>query len=126
MRSTTIEAGSLDFVVMNPPFHDGGAEDRLLGQTFIRQAAIMLRRGGLLWVVANRHLPYEAVLGELFRTATPQGDHWKIVNRRPAKPRAHSHRAGREQTGRRRDGVCLQASPAPSTFWRFPQPARCD
>ncbi len=74
VRSTGIEAGSLDFVVMNPPFHDGGAEDRLLGQTFIRQAAIMLRRGGLLWVVANRHLPYEAVLAELFRTATPQGD----------------------------------------------------
>lgn len=29
---TLEETGDLDFVVMNPPFHDGGAEDRRLGQ----------------------------------------------------------------------------------------------
>ena len=29
----------LDFVVMNPPFHDGGAEDQALGQAFIRRGA---------------------------------------------------------------------------------------
>jgi len=45
-----------------------------LGQTFIRQAASLLRRGGVLWLVANRHLPYEKVLAELFRTATPRQD----------------------------------------------------
>ncbi len=56
----------LDFVVMNPPFHDGGAEDRGLGQGFIRRAHQMLRKGGALWLVANRHLPYEAVLTPLF------------------------------------------------------------
>jgi 16S rRNA (guanine1207-N2)-methyltransferase len=56
----------LDFVVMNPPFHDGGAEDKALGQAFIRAAHGGLRDGGVLWLVANRHLPYEAVLGELF------------------------------------------------------------
>ncbi len=59
---------------MNPPFHDAGNEDRNLGQTFIRQAASLLRRGGVLWLVANRHLPYEKVLAELFRTATPRQD----------------------------------------------------
>ena len=38
----TIEgAGDLDFIVMNPPFHDGGAEDRRLGQAFIKKAAEM-------------------------------------------------------------------------------------
>jgi 16S rRNA (guanine1207-N2)-methyltransferase len=56
----------LDFVVMNPPFHDGGAEDRTLGQRFIRRAHEILRKGGVLWLVANRHLPYEAVLEPLF------------------------------------------------------------
>ena len=58
----------LDFVVMNPPFHDGGAEDRTLGQAFIRRAAEALRPSGHLWLTANRHLPYEAVLKPLFKT----------------------------------------------------------
>lgn len=59
--------GDLDFVVMNPPFHDGGQEDRRLGQAFVRKAAGMLKKGGVLWMVANRHLPYEADLNEAFR-----------------------------------------------------------
>lgn len=60
-------SGDLDFVVSNPPFHDGGSEDRQVGQGFVRQAAAMLKRGGVLWLVANRHLPYEAVLDEAFK-----------------------------------------------------------
>lgn len=71
---TIEEGGDLDFVVMNPPFHDGGAEDRRLGQAFIRKAAGMLRKGGVLWLVANRHLPYEAELKDAFKRVTPVGD----------------------------------------------------
>lgn len=56
----------LDFVVSNPPFHEGGGEDKTLGQAFIRSAAQVLRKGGALWIVANRHLPYEAILAESF------------------------------------------------------------
>ena len=56
----------LDFVVSNPPFHEGGGEDKSLGQAFIRAAATALRKGGALWIVANRHLPYEAILAENF------------------------------------------------------------
>jgi len=59
---------NLDFVVMNPPFHDGGAEDKALGQAFIRRAHQVLSKGGSLWIVANRHLPYEGVLTPLFAT----------------------------------------------------------
>jgi 16S rRNA (guanine1207-N2)-methyltransferase len=58
----------LDFVVMNPPFHDGGAEDQSLGRSFIERAAQALRPGGACWLVANRHLPYEAVMAPLFST----------------------------------------------------------
>ena len=64
----------LDFVVMNPPFHDGGAEDRELGVTFIRTAARLLRKGGACWLVANRHLPYEAALGEAFASVAARAD----------------------------------------------------
>lgn len=56
----------LDFIVSNPPFHEGGGEDKALGQAFIRAAADTLRKGGALWIVANRHLPYEAILAESF------------------------------------------------------------
>lgn len=60
----------LDFVVMNPPFHDGGVEDQALGQVFIRRAAEALRPGGTLWLTANAHLPYEAPLKASFKTVS--------------------------------------------------------
>jgi 16S rRNA (guanine1207-N2)-methyltransferase len=56
----------LDFVVMNPPFHAAGWETKALGQRFIEAAHRALRKGGTLWMVANLHLPYEAVLEPLF------------------------------------------------------------
>lgn len=73
----------LDFVVMNPPFHDSGAEDRNLGVGFITAALRMLRKGGTLWLVANRHLPYEAPL-EAFKRADlrAEGGGYKIFEAR--------------------------------------------
>ena len=56
----------LDFVVMNPPFHQGRMDDNLLGQNFITTAAAHLKPGGMLVMVANIHLPYEAVLHQHF------------------------------------------------------------
>jgi 16S rRNA (guanine1207-N2)-methyltransferase len=64
--ATTFALEGLDFVVMNPPFHDAGWESRALGQRFIEAAHRALRKGGVLWMVANLHLPYEAVLEPLF------------------------------------------------------------
>ena len=57
-----------DFAVMNPPFHTGRADSTSLGQDFIRAAADTLKTGGTLWLVANRHLPYESVLSECFKS----------------------------------------------------------
>ncbi len=69
LREPAPELAGLDFVIMNPPFHDAGEEDRSLGQTFIRRAAAMMRRGGVLRLVANIGLPYEATLAEAFDQA---------------------------------------------------------
>lgn len=57
----------VDHVVTNPPFHESRAADPGLGRDFIRSAASMLAAKGHLWLVANRHLPYEATLQDAFR-----------------------------------------------------------
>ncbi len=59
--------GRYDFIVSNPPFHTPAREDRPdIGQRFIAVAAQALRPGGQLFMVANRHLPYEQILNESF------------------------------------------------------------
>ena len=73
IRMGTLPSG-LDFVVMNPPFHDAGNENRTLGQVFIRRASAALRKGGVLWLTANRHLPYEAPLRDVFSRVEPRGE----------------------------------------------------
>jgi len=56
-----------DVIVTNPPFHAQGSMDRPdIGRRFIAIAAHSLRPGGQLWLVANRHLPYEMVLADGF------------------------------------------------------------
>lgn len=59
---TTGLPGIYDAIVMNPPFHTGQATDVDLGRAFLKIAATSLKRGGKLLLVANRQLPYEAVL----------------------------------------------------------------
>lgn len=71
-----------DAIVCNPPFHALGRGDRPdIGRAFIAAAADALKPGGRLWLVANRHLPYEQALGEGFaqvRTLAQDGG-FKIV-----------------------------------------------
>ena len=66
-----LKNGPFDFIAMNPPFHEAGRESKELGQGFIASAAANLRPGGRCWLVANRHLPYEAALAKNFRSLTP-------------------------------------------------------
>jgi len=56
----------MDTVVMNPPFHTSRAADPEIGRAFVAVAARILAPRGQLWMVANRHLPYEATLSALF------------------------------------------------------------
>ena len=58
--------GRYQFIVTNPPFHQGRADLPELGRAFIDAAAQALVPGGRLWLVANRHLPYEAALATGF------------------------------------------------------------
>lgn len=87
-------------VIMNPPFHDGRAADPRLGAGFIRSAARLLTGAGRLWMVANRHLPYEHVLRECFAdVAELAGDNrFKILTASGAQTLARRHppRKGRK------------------------------
>lgn len=71
--ATRHEAAAYDGIVMNPPFHTGRATDPSLGRAFIQAAAGLLAPHGKLWMVANRHLPYEATLTECFRNVDTIG-----------------------------------------------------
>lgn len=68
-------------VVMNPPFHSGRRADPGLGRAFIATAARLLTGAGRLWMVANRHLPYEADLAAHFASVTEIGgdNRFKII-----------------------------------------------
>ena len=76
-------AERFDAIVCNPPFHALGRGERPdLGRAFIAAAADALKPGGRLWLVANRHLPYEQALGDGFaqvRTVAQDGG-FKIVD----------------------------------------------
>lgn len=58
--------GNYDFIVSNPPFHQGRADAPELGRAFIAAAANALTPAGRLFLVANRHLSYEKVLDAHF------------------------------------------------------------
>lgn len=60
--------GRYDAIVSNPPFHIDRADRHDIGQAFIRSAAAALAAGGQLWLVANRHLPYEDTLTAAFKS----------------------------------------------------------
>ncbi|MCD8524174.1 MAG: methyltransferase [Saccharospirillaceae bacterium] len=58
----------LDWIVCNPPFHDGHKQLTNIAERMFEQSAKALISGGRLLVIANRHLPYAGKLRRLFQT----------------------------------------------------------
>ncbi|HEY6940308.1 class I SAM-dependent methyltransferase [Dokdonella sp.] len=77
-----------DAIVSNPPFHQGRADDPGLGRAFIESAASALEPRGVLLLVANRHLAYEATLATRFATVRVlvERDGFKVIEAK--EPRA--------------------------------------
>ncbi|MGV8923300.1 MAG: class I SAM-dependent methyltransferase [Thermomonas sp.] len=94
-----------DAIVCNPPFHALGRGDRPdIGRAFIDAAAQALNPGGRLWLVANRHLPYEEALADGFAKVVivAQQGGFKIVQAtKAAAVRAAPVRAGKPMRNRR-------------------------
>ncbi len=72
----------LDWVVMNPPFHEGQATNSQLGQFFIDIAARSLKPGGHLYLVANKFLAYEDILDRHFKAKSRivEKDGFKVIH----------------------------------------------
>lgn len=58
-------AGSADLILFNPPFHSGAAVHAGTSLRLFAEAGRVLKPGGELWVVANRHLSYKPALRNL-------------------------------------------------------------
>jgi 16S rRNA (guanine1207-N2)-methyltransferase len=71
--ATFVPDAPFDTVVTNPPFHVSRAAEPGLGRAFVEAARRMLSPRGDLWLVANRHLPYEAALRAAFRDVAELG-----------------------------------------------------
>lgn len=61
-----VDDDSADFVVVNPPFHAGGARTSDVARRMFAEARRVLRPGGELRVVGNRHLDHHVQLKRLF------------------------------------------------------------
>ena len=94
-----IDVGRYDVVVMNPPFHDGKTTDPTIGLRFIGSAATGLKPGGHLWLVANRQLPYERALTELFTESrlVDERNGFKVLHACGPKVAAQSFKRGRSR-----------------------------
>ncbi|MBS1907946.1 MAG: methyltransferase [Actinobacteria bacterium] len=57
-----IPDGSVDLVLLNPPFHLGASVHEGAGRRLIDAAARMLRPGGEVWTVFNSHLDHRRAL----------------------------------------------------------------
>lgn len=61
-----VQGQPLDWAIMNPPAHDMLWSAPEASAAMFACAAQALKAGGKLWLVANRHLPYERTLESLF------------------------------------------------------------
>lgn len=71
-----------DVVVSNPPFHVGKATALNVPMQFMRDAFDVLRPGGRLFLVANRTLPYETALSDIFGNmrTVHNGQRFKVLS----------------------------------------------
>ena len=57
---------SVDIILCNPPFHQQNAIGDQIANSMIKAAKNVLRKGGELWIVGNRHLNYQITLKRVF------------------------------------------------------------
>ena len=69
VNELNFEDAKLDWVIMNPPFHQFKDTNPVVGTSFISSSEKLLKKGGFLWMVSNAHLAYEDHIFSLFSSA---------------------------------------------------------
>ena len=77
---------SADVIVVNPPFHIGGAVHAGAAINLLSDVYRVLKPGGQLWAVYNTHLAYRAEMGRMVGPTTPISRNDKFTVTRAEKP----------------------------------------
>jgi 16S rRNA (guanine1207-N2)-methyltransferase len=76
---TDFESASADIIFCNPPFHQQNTVGDQIADSMFKQSRRVLRKGGELWVIGNRHLAYHLSLSRLFGAHTVVAANSKFV-----------------------------------------------
>jgi 16S rRNA (guanine1207-N2)-methyltransferase len=76
---STLDAGSADLVLLNPPFHLGASVHAGAALKMFQAAARVLEPGGELWTVYNSHLHYRPALERLIGPTVEEGRNPKFT-----------------------------------------------
>jgi 23S rRNA (guanine1835-N2)-methyltransferase len=76
---TDFAPASADLILCNPPFHQGSAVGDQIARRMFQQSQQVLRRGGELWVIGNRHLGYHQTLRKIFGNSELVASNAKFV-----------------------------------------------
>lgn len=74
-----LEASSADMILNNPPFHQQNVVGDFIAQQMFKESKQVLKKGGILWVVGNRHLGYHAALKRIMGNCAVIASNKKFV-----------------------------------------------
>lgn len=74
-----VEPNSADIILNNPPFHQQNAVGDFIARQMFHEAKQVLKEGGELWVIGNRHLGYHVLLKRLFDNCSVMASNKKFV-----------------------------------------------
>jgi 16S rRNA (guanine1207-N2)-methyltransferase len=76
---TDFAPNSADLTFCNPPFHQQNSMGDQIAISMFKQSSRVLRSGGELWVIGNRHLNYHVHLARLFGAYSVVASNSKFV-----------------------------------------------
>lgn len=74
-----IEKNSTDLILNNPPFHQNNVVGDEIAWQMFKQSKEVLKSGGELWVIGNRHLGYHIKLKKIFGNCEMIANNKKFV-----------------------------------------------
>lgn len=76
---TGLEENSIDLILNNPPFHQDNAVGDEVAWKMFQQSKLVLKKGGELFVIGNRHLAYHIKLKKIFDNCEVVANNKKFV-----------------------------------------------